>query len=73
MQNVTFREPVIEDAKEIVDFYNYVGGETSFLSFEKDECTNSRDGCGYYENGYDRGKSYIEGKRDEIKTRVAGT
>ncbi|MDO4451568.1 MAG: GNAT family protein [Lachnospiraceae bacterium] len=37
MQNVTFREPVIEDAKEIVDFYNYVGGETSFLSFEKDE------------------------------------
>lgn len=37
MQNVIFREPVVEDAKEIVDFYNYVGGETSYLSFEKDE------------------------------------
>lgn len=37
MSNVTFRDPVVEDAQEIVDFYNYVGGETSFLSFEKDE------------------------------------
>lgn len=37
MQNVIFREPVLEDAEEIVDFYNYVGGETSYLSFEKDE------------------------------------
>lgn len=27
----------LEDAKKIVDFYNYVGGETTFLSFEKDE------------------------------------
>ncbi|WP_461813075.1 GNAT family N-acetyltransferase [Faecalimonas sp.] len=37
MENVVFREAVVEDAKEIVDFYNYVGGETSYLSFEKDE------------------------------------
>lgn len=27
----------VEDAKKIVDFYNYVGGETTYLSFEKDE------------------------------------
>lgn len=29
--------PTIEDAVEIVSFYNRVGGETSYLSFEKDE------------------------------------
>lgn len=29
--------PTIEDAEEIVTFYNRVGGETSYLSFEKDE------------------------------------
>lgn len=34
---IIFREPTVQDAKKIVDFYNYVGGETSFLSFEKDE------------------------------------
>ena len=37
MVEVTYRNPVVEDAQEIVDFYNYVGGETSYLSFEKDE------------------------------------
>ncbi|MEF9945887.1 MAG: GNAT family protein [Lachnospiraceae bacterium] len=37
MENILYREPVVEDAQEIVDFYNRVGGETSFLSFEKDE------------------------------------
>lgn len=37
MGEITYRNPVVEDAKNIVDFYNYVGGETSFLSFEKDE------------------------------------
>lgn len=37
MGNIIFREPVVEDAENIVDFYNRVGGETTFLSFEKDE------------------------------------
>lgn len=37
MAEIIYREPVVEDAQEIVDFYNYVGGETSYLSFEKDE------------------------------------
>ena len=37
MSEVLYRNPVVEDAQEIVDFYNYVGGETSYLSFEKDE------------------------------------
>ena len=35
--NIVYREPELEDAKKIVDFYNFVGGETTFLSFEKDE------------------------------------
>lgn len=35
--NIVYREPELEDAKKIVDFYNYVGGETTFLSFEKNE------------------------------------
>lgn len=35
--NIIYREPVVEDAGKIVDFYNYVGGETFYLSFEKDE------------------------------------
>lgn len=34
---IIYREPVVEDAEKIVDFYNFVGGETHFLSFEKDE------------------------------------
>ena len=34
---VEYRGPVKEDAKAIVDFYNVVGGETTYLSFEKDE------------------------------------
>lgn len=29
--------PTIDDAEELVTFYNRVGGETSYLSFEKDE------------------------------------
>ncbi len=37
MDQIVYRNPAAEDAKKIVDFYNYVGGETSFLSFEKDE------------------------------------
>lgn len=37
MADIIYRDPIVEDAQEIVDFYNYVGGETSFLSFEKDE------------------------------------
>lgn len=37
MGNIVYRGPAVGDAKKIVDFYNYVGGETSFLSFEKDE------------------------------------
>lgn len=35
--NIIYREPEIEEAQKIVDFYNFVGGETSYLSFEKDE------------------------------------
>lgn len=35
--DIIYREPTTEDAQKIVDFYNYVGGETHFLSFEKDE------------------------------------
>ncbi|MEG1716226.1 MAG: GNAT family N-acetyltransferase [Lachnospiraceae bacterium] len=34
---VIYRQPTVEDASELVAFYNEVGGETSFLSFEKDE------------------------------------
>lgn len=34
---IIYREPTADDAKMIVDFYNVVGGETHFLSFEKDE------------------------------------
>lgn len=35
--NIIYREAVVTDAGKIVDFYNYVGGETFYLSFEKDE------------------------------------
>lgn len=34
---VVYREPEKRDSKAIVDFYNVVGGETTYLSFEKDE------------------------------------
>lgn len=37
MGDIIFRKAVPEDASNIVTFYNYVGGETSYLSFEKDE------------------------------------
>lgn len=37
MAEIIYRNAREDDAKNIVDFYNYVGGETSFLSFEKDE------------------------------------
>lgn len=37
MSEITYRTPCVEDAEKIVSFYNYVGGETSYLSFEKDE------------------------------------
>lgn len=37
MENIIYRNPSVEDAQKIVDFYNFVGGETSYLSFEKDE------------------------------------
>lgn len=37
MGDIVFRKAVPEDASNIVTFYNYVGGETSYLSFEKDE------------------------------------
>ncbi|MDF2880601.1 MAG: N-acetyltransferase [Clostridiaceae bacterium] len=33
----TIREADKEDAKSIIDFYNFVGGETDFLSFGKNE------------------------------------
>lgn len=34
---VVFRNPTEADADAIVSFYNEVGGETTYLSFEKDE------------------------------------
>lgn len=34
---VFYVAPTVEDAAAIVEFYNRVGGETSYLSFEKDE------------------------------------
>lgn len=37
MKEIIYREPTVEDAVQIVEFYNRVGGETSYLSFEKDE------------------------------------
>jgi len=36
-RNVMYREAVSKDAEAIVVFYNRVGGETTYLSFEKDE------------------------------------
>lgn len=29
--NIVYREPELEDAEKIVDFYNYVGGGNDFL------------------------------------------
>nr|WP_317283689.1 GNAT family N-acetyltransferase [uncultured Sellimonas sp.] len=37
MSEIIYRTAKVEDAANIVAFYNYVGGETSYLSFEKDE------------------------------------
>lgn len=37
MAQIVYRRAREGDAGKIVDFYNYVGGETSYLSFEKDE------------------------------------
>ena len=35
--NIIYRRALVEDAEKIVAFYNFVGGETTYLSFEKDE------------------------------------
>lgn len=37
MGQITYCTAKESDAEKIVAFYNYVGGETSYLSFEKDE------------------------------------
>ena len=37
MENITYRAPRPEEAEAIVAFYNAVGGETTFLSFEGNE------------------------------------
>lgn len=37
MAEIVYRRAQESDAEKIVDFYNFVGGETSYLSFEKDE------------------------------------
>lgn len=37
MGKIVYRRVQESDAQNIVDFYNFVGGETSYLSFEKDE------------------------------------
>lgn len=38
-EEVFIREALPNDAQQIIDFYNVVGGETDFLSFGKDEFT----------------------------------
>ena len=43
MAQIIYRSAQESDAKKIVRFYNYVGGETSFLSFERDECRTAAD------------------------------
>lgn len=37
MAQIIYRRAQESDAEKIVSFYNFVGGETSYLSFEKDE------------------------------------
>lgn len=37
MSEITYRDARVDDAEQIVAFYNEVGGETSYLSFEADE------------------------------------
>lgn len=37
MAQIIYRRAQESDAEKIVNFYNFVGGETSYLSFEKDE------------------------------------
>ena len=34
---IVYREAEVADAQEMVDFYNRVGGETTYLSFEENE------------------------------------
>ncbi|MDD4779462.1 MAG: GNAT family N-acetyltransferase [Tissierellia bacterium] len=36
-RDVVIREALKSDAKDVIDFYNVVGGETDFLSFGKNE------------------------------------
>lgn len=43
MAEIVYRRAQESDAEKIVDFYNFVGGETSYLSFEKDEYPMSVD------------------------------
>lgn len=43
-KKIILREPIESDAKEIIDFYNMVGGETSYLSFERGEYQLSEEG-----------------------------
>ncbi|SFA95283.1 GNAT family N-acetyltransferase [Clostridium frigidicarnis] len=40
-QEVIIRLPQKEDAQQMIDFYNVVGGETNFLSFGKNEFSMS--------------------------------
>lgn len=37
MENIIYRKAREEDAEKIVKFFNIVGGETNYMSFEKDE------------------------------------
>ncbi|MEH2948321.1 hypothetical protein [Sporofaciens sp. JLR.KK001] len=41
--NIVYREPELEDAEKIVDFYNYVGGETTFLKKISGKRNRNRD------------------------------
>lgn len=37
METIVYRKAQEQDAEKIVEFFNMIGGETSFMSFEKDE------------------------------------
>ncbi len=37
MENIIYRTAKEQDAEKVVEFFNMVGGETTYMSFEKDE------------------------------------
>lgn len=57
-EEVQIREALRNDAQNLIDFYNVVGGETDFLSFGKDEFSASLE----YE------ESYLDNLRKELNS-----